>query len=731
MNTSSKIVLLAASVVLAGCASAPPPPPAAPLVKLEQKMAWILELEDRRILKIDVPPPPAPPVVAGRRKVAPPPPPPPSSSPNLAILVADAEPRVRRRAALATGRAGLPEGVTVLVPLLADPDAEVRQMGAFALGLIGVALDDGSQPHTALTPSVAPLTTALADADPLVRGRAAEALGQIGAREAAAAIGKVAAEYARTPAVAAMKPDDEKWPSSPEADAFRLALFALVRLRAYEPIASAVLDQNGRPISSWWPVAYALQRVGDKRAQHALIELSRTPGKYTASFAVRGIGALKDPVAAKPLMELLDPARHPLEVVIAAIRAVAAAGVSEAAAPLTRLATAGDVHSNVRLEAVGALGALRATDALPAIQDLLTESWPVLRGAALRAAALIDRESFMLLLSGLDEDAHWTVRATLADVLAGLPAELALGRLRGMLNDEDKRVIPAVLGGLVRLRAPDVNDMLLARLKDSDQSVREAAARHIGELKVPGGPEALREAYRAGQGDSGYGVRAAALAALAAYGAEATDALRAGLEDQDWAVRLRAAQLLARIDPAVKAAHTIRPVPGAPTAAYGDPQLIAPPNSPHAFIETAKGSIEIELAVLDAPQTTRNFMALARKGFFNGLSIHRVVPNFVVQDGDPRGDGGGGPGYSIRDELNDRPYVRGTVGMALSWRDTGGSQFFITHSPQPHLDGRYTVFGHVVAGMEVVDRIQQGDVIQQIRIWDGKTMGSREGSSRK
>jgi cyclophilin family peptidyl-prolyl cis-trans isomerase len=95
------------------------------------------------------------------------------------------------------------------------------------------------------------------------------------------------------------------------------------------------------------------------------------------------------------------------------------------------------------------------------------------------------------------------------------------------------------------------------------------------------------------------------------------------------------------------------------------------------------------------------------------------VPNFVVQDGDPRGDGQGGPGYAIRDELNDRPYVRGTVGMALSGPDTGGSQFFITHSPQPHLDARYTAFGRVINGMDVVDRIQQGDVIQRVRVWDG------------
>jgi cyclophilin family peptidyl-prolyl cis-trans isomerase/HEAT repeat protein len=721
MKTLRTVSAFVTAAALAGCASAPPPAPVAPVIKPEQKMAWMLQLEDRRILKIELPPPPAPILVPGRRGAIPPPPPPPSSSPDLAVLISDTEPRVRRRAALAVGRVGLSEGVAILLPVLADPDAEVRQMAAFALGLIGVALDDGaSQPHPSLATAIGPLTGALGDSDPLVRGRAAEALGQIGARTAADAIGKVAGEYARTPAVAVLRPDDEKWPSSPEPDALRLSLFALVRLRAYEPLAAAVLDQNGRPVSAWWPVAYSLQRVGDKRAVPALRELLKTPGRYTASFAARGIGAAKDRAAAKDLVELLDPARFPFEVVVSAIRAVGSIGPAEAAAPLVRVATTAEAHPNLRLEAVAALGALRALEALPAVQDLLTESWPALRIAALRAAAAIDREGFLLLLSGLDPDPHWTVRVALAEVLGTFPPEVAIDRLRSMLNDEDKRVIPAVLGSLTRLRAPDIEQTLLARLKDSDAAVREAAARQLGDVKVAGGADALRDVYKTGQGDSGYGARAAALVALAAYGPDATETLKAAMSDRDWAVRLRAAQLLSKVDLGGNHAHAIRPAPGTPPAAYDDPLLIAPPNSPHAFIETARGTIEIELAVLDAPQTTRNFMALARKGFFNNLAVHRVVPNFVVQDGDPRGDGGGGPGYSIRDELNDRPYVRGTVGMALSWRDTGGSQFFITHSPQPHLDGRYTAFGHVVNGMDVVDRIQQGDVIQQIRIWDGK-----------
>jgi cyclophilin family peptidyl-prolyl cis-trans isomerase len=138
------------------------------------------------------------------------------------------------------------------------------------------------------------------------------------------------------------------------------------------------------------------------------------------------------------------------------------------------------------------------------------------------------------------------------------------------------------------------------------------------------------------------------------------------------------------------------------------------------YLDTDRGTIQIELAVLDAPLTVENFVTLARKGFFDGVSVHRVVPDFVVQLGDPRGDGEGGPGYTIRDEINERAFLRGTVGMALDeWPDTGGSQFFITLSPQPHLDAKYTAFGRVVSGMDVVDRIQQGDVVRRVRVNDG------------
>ena len=102
-----------------------------------------------------------------------------------------------------------------------------------------------------------------------------------------------------------------------------------------------------------------------------------------------------------------------------------------------------------------------------------------------------------------------------------------------------------------------------------------------------------------------------------------------------------------------------------------------------------------------------------------GCRVHRLIPNFVIQAGDPRGDGEGGPGYSIRDERSPAPFLRGTLGMALDGPDTGGSQFFITLSPQPHLDGQFTVFGAVIGGWEVLDEVSRWDVIVRIQILDG------------
>lgn len=148
---------------------------------------------------------------------------------------------------------------------------------------------------------------------------------------------------------------------------------------------------------------------------------------------------------------------------------------------------------------------------------------------------------------------------------------------------------------------------------------------------------------------------------------------------------------------------------------------IDPSVSYRATIETDKGTIEIDLFAAEAPLTVNNFVFLARDGYYDGLTFHRVIHNFMVQGGDPTGTGRGGPGYKFRDEFVDNPHKHGTgaLSMANAGPNTNGSQFFITHSPQPHLDGRHTVFGSVTSGQDVVDAIEQGDRMLTVTIHEG------------
>lgn len=709
------IAALVLAIGAAACASAPPVPPAPQPAgpSFHEKMSWILRLEDQRVLR-DPPPPPVPPPpppapVRGRSApvvLVPPAPPPP---PDLVRLLADDEARIRRRAALAIGRVGLGDGVQPLVERLTDTDPEVKQMAAFALGLIGDARARD------------PLVALLSDASPLVQGSAAEGLGLIGDAAAAAPIGQMVSRIVDSGALTEPIPDESESRRDTPAAAFRLGLTALVRLKAYEPLAAALIDGTGRPRVTWWPAAFALQRIEDARAVPTLLALAQAPHPYTRAFAIRGLGNLNARQAVPLLLPLVAGSDH--AIAVEAIRAIGRIGDPAGAAPLLKLATAAQADGQLRLEAVSSLGGIRAEGVFDALLDIVGDPSPPVRAAAIRSLAQLDPAGFVTVLSGLDPDPHWAVRAALASVLGELTPEAGLPRLRSMVADGDARVVPAVLESLVKLRATESADILRQKLKDDDPGVRAAAAAAIGQLKPADGPNVLADAYSFGNRDALYVARAAALEALSQYGATAAVPVLSGaLSDKDWAVRTRAATLLKQLDPGTDAPTRIRPAPSQPAEFYAADRLTEPSVSPEAYIDTDKGTIKVELAVLDAPITVENFMALARKGFFDGLMFHRVVPGFVVQTGDPRGDGQGGPGFTIRDELNERPYLRGAVGMALDWADTGGSQFFITHSPQPHLDGRYTVFGRVTSGMEVVDQLQQWDVVRRVRVWDGETM---------
>jgi len=706
----SGIALLAA--LASGCASAPPAPPA-PVVTFDQKLGWMLMLEDRRVLADATLAPPALPAPAPRRRAA-------STvpvfvpEPDLLVLASDPEARVRRRAALAIGRVGLTEGLPALARLLQDAEPDVRAMAAFASGLI------------ASTDGVAPLIAALTDPSPLVRGRAAEGLGIIctapanGSTPCDAAVAPAIAEMgqAYADAAAAMSGDTET-AATPEADAWRLAVYALTRIRDWDALSRITLDGD-KPVTTWWPVAYALQRINNAAAVPALRELAATDTVVGAAFAMRGLADHR--VAdARPLFTstALDPNKD-VRLRVAAVRALGRFPGPESARTLLELIAAPKLDDNLRLETVTALGTAGDAAAAELLLDLIADEWPVMRATALGVVARLDPDNLPIVMSGLQPDSDWSVRAALARLAASLPEEASRPRIEALWNDSDTRVHGAALSAAIQAKLPEADAWVKDALSRPGGGARSAAIADIGRRRPDWGAQALRDAYKAWADEPDYGSRNAALSALAQYGAEAArDTLVAALSDRDWATRLHARALLARLDPSAPPAD-IRPVPNTwPQGVYIHPSVVAPAYSPRVSIDTRHGTIVIELDVIDAPLTTWNFLELARRGFYTGVSFHRVVPNFVIQAGDPQGSGQGGAGRTIRDELHPAPYLRGTVGMALAGPDTGGSQFFIMHSPAPHLDGRYTVFGKVISGMEVVDKIRQGDVIERMHVVDG------------
>ncbi|HEX5437572.1 MAG TPA: peptidylprolyl isomerase [Gemmatimonadaceae bacterium] len=614
-------------------------------------------------------------------------------------------PALRAAATRVVGQLHADSMAGALRQLLHDVDTTVAANAAFALGL----LQDSA--------SVVALDTALR-APASVAVEAAWALGRVGDPARPVITGALATRELR-PAVASM------------------LLLAAATLHPV-PVASvrSYLHRPDAPLR--WSAVYALARSyvpsgvelvlplvddssGDVRAQVARELSARAAGD---SLRHRAIVALRTLVH--------DPDPH---VRIEAIRAMGSYG-ADAREPL--LAATRDGDANVRLT---------AAQSLASVPNVTREDWMVAwradTGLAYRSDLLAAAARGDILLPAAEAAnagswAHardWRRRAALASVYgnAGISDEPVRQALVALAGDTDPRVRAAALSALAR-GAGSSGDQggvrsagtMLAALHDDDAGVRSVAiaalARHATAHDAP----LVLQSYRQAVGrDASDDAQIAAIHFLAAVwrrdSAAFPDSLRAaiGALPVSRDSRVRAAAGGASIFAAWKTAAP--PPPPHPLAWYEQQvhDLILPALAGHRPIvdfATQHGTITVVLYPLAAPLTVENFLSLVRAGYYRNLRFHRVVPDFVVQDGDGRGDGDGGSVSAIRDELNRRRYSRGALGMALSGPDTGTSQYFLTLSPQPHLDGGYTVFGHVTAGYEVLDAIVQGDRLISIRL---------------
>jgi len=591
---------------------------------------------------------------------------------ELTRLLGSTDAALRARAALAIGRIQDSTSVDPLLALVTDKDAGARHEAVFALGQIGLA-----HPGSAtLAAARSALERALASADTATVDLAVEALGKLGDRTSTAAV--VRQLESHSPLV--------------RGDA-ALALWRLADSTAMEPLLQHLDDPDPEVR---WRSAYALERVvSPDRIVLRVAQHVEDPDWRVRSFAVRTLGRQKSVRATAYVLQTLDDPEPAVTVnAMRALQFIADSVGSYTLRALTR--SLSHEHPYVRVTAATTMAD---------------------RFAWARADSVWREIAIDSLLSHLrDPDA--ATRGACVKALAAR-GRLGQGNARGMLHDPSVYTQVATLQALPQLGEKDALPLIEPRLKpDQPPPVRVAAAEALGALKTRAAIDELRpaladssmlfaSAVAGALGDAGDTASVPALAA--AYATRAQDA------DPDARISMHDAlvQLAGRaFADSVQNAH---PPAAPPAEAYGD-DFAQPPAARGAVLHTSAGDIEWEFYRADAPQTVKNFVRLAERGYFDGTALHRVVPNFVIQDGDPSGTGSGGPGYTIRCEYNHLRYDSGMVGMALSGKDTGGSQWFITHSPQMHLNGRYTIFAHVTKGMDVVRRAVQGDRVIKVDI---------------
>ena len=584
----------------------------------------------------------------------------------LAAAPARAEPTLRERAR-AQDYASLP----VLRDALQDPDGGVRAEAAFALGQLGeveLPAADTEPVAAALTRAAAAdaLAPAASDPDPAARRAAVEALGKVGG------------------------PDSEPFllAAATDADAGVRAAAALALFRArylkrvpeYSTAAVSRLSQLAADADPEvrWRAAYAFSRWPEPRAAAALAALQGDADARARLFAVRALGKSK---TAPDAARLSDPDVY--------VRAEAV-GAFSAAKAWNAIPDAAFADPSPHVRAAAADAAADSGDAArfaPLLEKVLAGPGTMAPGRAVIALARLGRGASAV--EAARRDPRWWLRARAYEAAAFLPGAAEV-LLEG-LADSDARVSSQALETLAASTAPAAVGAIARALSDpkAPLEVLGTAVDAAGERAAPEFADGLLSAMSRARG---------------AGAAELREDIRKSL-------RAIAAKNPARAGEIEKALKNFRPF-------TDKPRRFRPLTSaPSVVFETEKGSFTIALAsAADAGVHAAAFADGVKKKLYDGLIWHRVVTAFVVQGGDPRGSGWGDDGWRLADEINRVPFERGTVGMPKAGKDTGGCQLFVSLVPTPHLDGRYTAFGRVVSGLDVLDRLEPGDKIIRARL---------------
>lgn len=616
---------------------------------------------------------------------------------------------LRARAALAIGQVHGRARYARLRQLLVDSDTAVAANAAFALGL-------GKD-----TSAIVSLARAFAGAPDPVAIEAAWSLGDLGdpARSVLAialgdgsALPLVASTAAtrnapvrvaiitatsklRTPPVAALLP----WLNDPDPRVVRATAYVFARTRALGGVRALA----------------ALRNSGDEETrQHVARALAKPQaGDSLSTRALEALNVLVTDTSSR--------------VRVNALRSLASYGTS---ARETLLRALHDNDGNVRVATAEVLLPLLGTDAALWKSAWTADSTLPVRILLIAGARRAGVNALQPFEDEWKKSSDWRMRSAVLAARRGDTAHVTrMSDVAWAFKDSDGRVREIAAGLLRDVATKDVSlkdsvsALWLTMWTDPDVQVRATALRSLiptaNARRIP----AVMDAYALAQKDVDNDARLGAIGYIrsawerdsAAFAPESRTRLAALAIPKDSSERA-AARNTTPLAAWKSMAHTLTARPLGDYESLVRRYVLAGAKPLTAVLHTERGDITLTLSGRETPLTVDNFVQLAKRGFYRNTYFHRVVPNFVAQDGDPRGDGSGGPGYSIRDEFNRQIHTRGCLAMASSGPDTEGSQYYMCHSPQPHLDGHYTVFGHITSGYDVLDRIVQTDRILSIEI---------------